>query len=261
MSEIILENDDFTIWQPACAVFKAGEADGERRIGGYCSTEHVDRQGEVVLQRGLEFDEFVKFGYFNDNHNQATAAVVGIPDKAEYRQGHGWYTEGRLLKGVKRADEIWELAKSLEPTERRLGFSIEGKVIERRDNYIVKAKIRNVAVTNAPVNTSCSWSLLSKSFHPAVVEKALSAGGLSGPGAGRVIIPQDLETGHYHKEKFEDEDGECDSCPTCGTTKHKKSRKTRKALLSLEEGMCLIKRVRPCYSDELCAKIVEFASL
>ena len=154
MSDEILQDNDFYIWQPSCVdIVKSGA--GERRIGGYCSTEHMDRQQEVVLQRGLDFDELLKYGYYNDNHNQATAAVVGVPERAEYRAGKGWYTEGYLLKGLKRADEIWELAKSLETTPRKLGFSIEGKVLERRDNYIVKAKIRNIAVTNAPVNTNC----------------------------------------------------------------------------------------------------------
>lgn len=252
--KILLDDDEFVIWQPACAIFKGGAADGERRIGGYCSTEHVDRQGEVVLQRGLDFDEFVKFGYFNDNHNQATAAVVGIPDKAEYHQGRGWYAEGSLLKGNKRADEIWELAKSLENTSRRLGFSIEGKVMERRDNYIVKAKIRNVAVTNAPVNTNCTWGLLSKSFHPEFVDKALGAGSsrsapsgpVSGMGAGRVVVPEDLEQGPYKKETFE--------CGECA------KKKVRKSVLSVEDSVELLRRIRPCYSEELCRRIAEFAS-
>ena len=133
MSDEILQDNDFYIWQPSCVdIVKSGA--GERRIGGYCSTEHMDRQQEVVLQRGLDFDELLKYGYYNDNHNQATAAVVGVPERAEYRAGKGWYTEGYLLKGLKRADEIWELAKSLETTPRKLGFSIEGKVLERRDN-------------------------------------------------------------------------------------------------------------------------------
>ena len=74
------------------------------------SIDALDKQIEAV-QKGLDFDEFVQFGYFNDNHSQATSAVVGVPDMAEYRDGKGWYTEGKLLKGFPRADEIWEAAK------------------------------------------------------------------------------------------------------------------------------------------------------
>jgi hypothetical protein len=148
----LLKTDDFTIWQPGVVEILKSEGDESseesRRIGGYCSTEHLDRQDEKVLQRGLDFREFIDYGYFNDNHNQSTTALVGVPESAEFHAGKGWYTTGHLLKGFPRADELWTLAKSLEGTRRKLGFSIEGKVLERRGNHIVKAKIRNVAVTN-----------------------------------------------------------------------------------------------------------------
>jgi hypothetical protein len=47
-------------------------------------------------------------------------------------------------------------------------------VLERDgSNRIVRAKVRNVAITNAPVNTDCLWGILSKAFAPLdVVEKA-----------------------------------------------------------------------------------------
>lgn len=244
----IFVDDEFVIWQPSCVDIVKSKDTEERRLGGYASTEHSDRQQEVVLQRGLDFDEFVRFGYFNDNHNQATGAVVGIPDKVAFHPGKGWYTEGSLLKGVKRADEIWELAKSLEGTTRKLGFSIEGKVLERRDNYIVKAKIRNVAITNAPVNTNCSWSILTKSFCPDF-ERSLGAGSarlaqasvpLEGEEAGRIVIPEDLEK-------------KC-RC-TCGGCKGA----TRKSLVEEAEGIALIQRVRPHYSVDICRKIYHYA--
>lgn len=249
MNDQLLQSDDFTIWQPSCVNIVKSKTDGERRIGGYCSTEHIDRQGEVVLQRGLDFDEFVKFGYFNDNHNQATAAVVGIPDRVEYHNGKGWYTEGTVLKGMKRSEEIWELARSLEGTNRRLGFSIEGKVLERRDNYIVKARIRNVAVTNAPVNTNCTWSVLAKAMTAG--HDLVATGGVSGD--GRPEIPQDLE----HDE--------CSGCSDCKEAhkshKHGKKCSARKSVLLDEDAsVALIQRVRPHYSEELCRKIYNYAS-
>lgn len=246
-----LKDDEFVIWQPSCVGIVKSKAGGdERRIGGYCSTEHSDRQEEVVLQRGLDFDEFVRFGYFNDNHNQATGAVVGIPDNVAFHPGKGWYAEGRILKGVKRADEIWELAKSLEDSPRKLGFSIEGKVLERKDNYIVKAKIRNVAITNAPVNTNCTWGILSKSFHPDSLDKALGAGSArsapvntpeEGEEAGRIVTPEDLEKGKCR-------------C-TCGGCKQE----TRKSMLDEADGVALIQRVRPHYSVDICRKIYHYA--
>ena len=64
---------------------KAGEKGKERRIGGMVSTDKRDRQGEVVLNRGLDFSEFVHNGWFNDNHSKETTGIVGYPIKIERR--------------------------------------------------------------------------------------------------------------------------------------------------------------------------------
>ena len=54
----------------------------ERRIGGLVSTDHMDRQGEILLAEGLDFAPFIKGGWFNDNHDKATDALVGYPEFA-----------------------------------------------------------------------------------------------------------------------------------------------------------------------------------
>ena len=120
--------DDFTdgvfnVWQPNAAELLKSDTD-QWRIGGYASTEAFDRQGESVLQKGLDFTEFVQHGYYNDNHQQHTAAAVGVPEMAQFRKGKGWWTEGYLLKGVERAQAIYNLAKALTDTSRKLGFFI-----------------------------------------------------------------------------------------------------------------------------------------
>ena len=158
--ERLLENDEFTVWAPACVevIEKAGvDLELTRPIGGWCSTQNIDRQDEVVVAQGLDFSEFVAFGYFNDNHKQETGAVLGYPRIARLEKSR-WWTEGNLLVGYPPADKVWELAKALKKSRapRNLGFSIEGKVLERNgSNRIVRAKVRNVAITNAPVNTDC----------------------------------------------------------------------------------------------------------
>ena len=133
---------------------KAGEAGKERRIGGIISTESADRHGEIVLQRGLDFKDFLKNGWFNDNHSKDTTGILGYPIKVEKVQHAGKQAhrvEGYLLPGYKPADKIWDLARSLQKTGRRLGFSIEGSVRQRtgpRENVIAEAVVRNVAITN-----------------------------------------------------------------------------------------------------------------
>ncbi len=153
-------------------VFEKASPDGhDRRIGGIVSTDHMDRQQEVLLADGLDFSPFLKGGFFNDNHDKSTDALVGYPTKAELRElpdGHkGWYVEGYMLKGSDRADRLWDLAQALQKSDRKLGFSVEGGIVERDPNEpttVRKAVVREVAITRCPVNTETSLSVLAKSL-------------------------------------------------------------------------------------------------
>lgn len=192
-------NQDFRVWLDKVAFVEKSEDDYDsRQIFGIMSSERKDRQGETVVSKGLDFQDFLTHGHFNDNHSQDTSAIVGYPQEAkfysdlsEFQEGsalkgvRGWTCKGYILKGTKRADGIWELAKALQSTpDRRLGFSIEGKVIRRSDSTIEKAKIRNVAVTNCPVNTDATWEVLEKSmYHSDIAMKSLAAGYGVSPGA------------------------------------------------------------------------------
>ena len=198
----------------------------ERRIGGIASLETKDRQGETIIQRGLDFSDFLANGWFNDNHSRATDGILGYPEKASFfRKGstlpngetapaNGHWVEGYLLS-TEKADRIWELGQALQKTKRRLGLSVEGK-IERRigPDYktIAKALVRNVAVTNCPVHAGARMDVLAKSLsaveatEPGWFEKMLGMGPASpgqadaslgpqtGMGAGRVLTGQSLES-------------------------------------------------------------------
>lgn len=191
MKPLFIGEQDFRVWLPEvdfCA--KSNDEDFDsRQMNGIMSTQRKDRQGETVFAKGLEFDEFLHNGHFNDNHSQDTSAVVGYPQAVQFHHSlekatdgrvktPGWTCSGYVIKGTKRADGIWELAQALKSIpNKRLGFSIEGKVLRRSDKTIEKAKIRNVAITNCPVNTDCTWDVLAKSFEePDMAIKAMSAG-------------------------------------------------------------------------------------
>lgn len=138
----------------AAEVFeKAGEPGKERRIGGIITTESADRQNEVVLQRGLDFSEFLANGWFNDNHSKATTDIVGYPirvEKTVYNGKPAHRVEGYLIAGHEPSDKIWKLAQALQKTGRRLGFSIEGGIGRREGpdgRTIAQAKVREVAIT------------------------------------------------------------------------------------------------------------------
>ena len=172
---------------------KSGDDFNTRQIKGVMSTSREDRQGERVIAKGLDMAEFLKNGHFNDNHSKDTSAIVGYPEEAFYSdeietpdgdRSDGWICRGYILKGTRRAGEIWELAKSLAKTpDKRLGFSIEGKVVRRKNNCIEKALIRFLAITNCPVNTDATWDVLAKSFyHDDIALKSMMAGYGAGSG-------------------------------------------------------------------------------
>jgi hypothetical protein len=210
------------------------EAGKQRRIGGLASVETRDRQGEVLLQRGLDFTDFLKAGWFNDNHSRKTTDILGYPEVVSFvRKGSilptgkvakadGHWVEGYLLD-TENADEVWKTAKALQKTKRRLGFSVEGRVRKRlgkSGSTVAKALVRNVAITNCPVNTDATMDMLAKSLQavedadPEGMEKALAmgtpdspgsapTGPQTGEGAGQVLTPESLE--HDVKPNEDDE--------------------------------------------------------
>lgn len=260
MKDFFIAENDFRVWLPnVLFVEKSEDAYDSRKIRGIMSTQRRDRQGEEVVARGLEFDEFLHHGHFNDNHSQETSAIVGYPESIRYHKdlsewgikSEGWTCEGFVLKGTKRADGIWELAKALSQVpDRKLGFSIEGKVLRRNDKTIEKAKIRNVAITNAPVNSDATWQVLSKSFESQeVAMKSLSAGVGTSPqtqSGGGALRGEDL-----------------DSEAKVTAEKKKKREDALKRAMDFDDlfkGMELVLEARPDMDEEAAALIVKHLS-
>lgn len=191
-------NDEFNFFVPLDIVKSedTNSYEGEWRISGYASRSNEDRQGDEIIQKGLDYTDFVDFGWFNYDHDNSK--ILGYPDKDKCRiDSHGFYVEGTLLKGVELAKSIWETAVALKKSNapRRLGFSIEGKTLKRNAlGQIVKAKIYNVAITANPVNPQCNWDALCKSFTDdySDIEKSLEA--VHGDSNGSVLVPESLES-------------------------------------------------------------------
>lgn len=188
--------DNFSFCLPVDIIKSENPESDEWRIGGYASTSSEDRQGDEIIQKGLDYSDFVNFGWFNYDHDNSK--ILGYPDKEKCRiDSKGFYVEGTLLKGIELARNLWNTAIALKKSgaPRKLGFSVEGKVLKRNDlGQIVKAKIYNVAVTANPVNPTCTFDALVKSFTPdqSEIEKALEAGHRDG--SGSVLIPESLES-------------------------------------------------------------------
>lgn len=199
---MIHEEQDFRFHVALDAYEKAGD-ENPMRIGGIVSTDQIDKDGERILQDGLDFQPFLNEGWFNDNHARHTGGVVGFPTDVKYvRKGeklpngkmaahNGHWAEGYLLNTDK-GREIWGLTQALKDTPRKLAFSIEGKVQKRdpRDPLtIAKATVKHVAVTHCPVNAGTELHDLTKAL---MAGSAITNPG-SSPGQGFPLRGESLE--------------------------------------------------------------------
>lgn len=139
-------------------------SDGRRWICGIASTADKDLQNEVVEQSGLDLSYFLKHGYLNNDHKPGFKNKVGQPTEAKLTKD-GLWIKGFLFKNHETADEIWELMNALDASgaQRKIGFSIQGKVVKREGNVIKRAFLTDIAVTPSPVNTS-TWAEIVKSL-------------------------------------------------------------------------------------------------
>jgi len=131
------------------------------KIGGYASSSDQDLEDESIDPYGIDTTYFLKYGYFNDDHQKGAAHKVGIPTEA-FIDSRGLYVRGYLLKDVPAAQGIYRLMQILGKGkhDRQVGFSVEGKVIEQQGGRILKCWIKDIAITANPVNTKTYAELI-----------------------------------------------------------------------------------------------------
>lgn len=173
-------SDNFNLFMPFDVIKseKGDQSEPEMRIAGYASTSDKDRQNDIIIQKGLDISNFVNYGYFNYDHN--SSVILGYPDKDKTKiDSKGFWVEGVLLPSVPLAKSLWETAVALKKSHapRKLGFSVEGKTLKKdASGRILKAAVYHVAITPSPVNTSCTWDALVKSFSDELLDKSMEAG-------------------------------------------------------------------------------------
>jgi hypothetical protein len=143
---------------------------------GICSTPDKDIEGEILIQKGLDFSPFMNTGEFNWNH--IPFAMVGVPvGKKAWFDDPVWKSQGEILGGLVAlskdgidytTDQIVNQHNALKKAgmPRGLCQSVEGKVVERSPcgHYVKKATIYNVALTFQPINGGTNVDLLAKSL-------------------------------------------------------------------------------------------------
>ena len=171
--------EDFKFWVPAQALSKSRSSkedkSGKRWIQGVASTDDKDLQGEVVVQKGIDFSYFLKHGYFNSDHKKGVEFKVGHPTNARITKAGLWVKGYLYPKGVKpEADKLWNHMEAVDKTgDRTVGFSIEGKIQRKSGNRITKCWVQDIAITPCPVNTK-SWLEMVKSLSQDVEPKELT---------------------------------------------------------------------------------------
>lgn len=207
-----LENLDksFSFFIPA-TLEKGKDANGNEtmRIKGIASDLVEDTDGQTLDPSGFDLTPFLTKGFLNWDHmaKKSASAIIGEPDLAKIvNNGKQLYIEGFLYPDSDEAKATYKLAQVLEKNSktRRLGFSIEGQVLEKdaiNPNWIKRARITSVAITPMPKNPNTlmqimkgetSSPLMSNEYDnevQEVLDKAVSAEGLSNEG----VLPEDVE--------------------------------------------------------------------
>lgn len=139
---------------------KAKDKEGNEvmKIAGIASTNDKDSQNEILEPSGFDLKKFLSKGLINWHHQTKNnpEAIIGEPTKA-YIKDNKMYLEAVLYSDSEMAQKVYKTAQTLEKSSgtRRLGFSIEGKPVERdpfNKSRITKAEITGCAITYAPIN-------------------------------------------------------------------------------------------------------------
>lgn len=172
------QQDKFNFFVPF-ELAKGSNQGQEMYIKGVCSSEVEDSDGETLVPAGFDVSPLLATGFLNYNHQSGknASAIIGEPTKAEIiNNGKDLYIEGFLYPDSDEAKAVYKLAKTLEKNspKRRLGFSIEGKAIEKdplNPKRITKARITGVAITACPKNPNTLLSIVKGEYAEAFVEE------------------------------------------------------------------------------------------
>jgi len=210
-----IQEDNFNLFAPINFI-KGKDSKGNTlmKMSGIASTSSKDADDEFLDPKGFELDYFLNFGYMNWNHqsNKNPLAIIGKPTSAKISKGQ-MILECELFNHNPLAKDVYKLAEVLKTQGLNLGFSIEGKVIERDKKdpkKVLKAKITGCAITPNPKNQDSIANIvkgydegdldLIKGMYSAYEEsteeerkKALTAGSESGTAISKESLDGDIK--------------------------------------------------------------------
>ncbi len=151
------KNTPFVMWAEIDHVEKAGPKSGRAIIQGVASTEAVDADGEVIVQKGIDWSWFMNHGFITLEHPVGIANIIGAPLKIKptmVKGEKGTMLVAELFLDDPTGKQVFSKAQMLKKTksDRKLGFSIEGRATKRNGNQIVESKVMSVAISPVPKN-------------------------------------------------------------------------------------------------------------
>lgn len=196
-------NDNIEFYCPL-NISKAKDAEGNEvmRLAGIASTFDEDADGEFLDPSGFVLEDFSNFGLVNWHHGSSDSprTIIGEPHKAEITK-KGLYVEVDLYPSSKMAREVYELAEVMkaDSKKRKLGFSIEGTVIERdltNQKIVKKALITGLAITHMPKNAQTFAEIIKACVTGKLgnVQKSL------GTVEAEAVIPESVDNGKKKKK-------------------------------------------------------------
>lgn len=149
--------DNFRFWMPA-EIEKAVDEKTKKTklyLAGFASSNRKDTDGEN-LEQNFDINYLVERGIVNWNHSKDPDHVIGEPAQVKFVKGNLW-VKSMMYEDQPMAQKVMNLAEVFRKnsSKRKLGYSIEGKVLERDPNdasRVLKALITNIAVTVNPKN-------------------------------------------------------------------------------------------------------------
>lgn len=152
------------------ALCKGASASVDDRLGlieGFATTEHLDLDGEVVEQAGLDWSGCRHLTLEHPKtHLNVIGEVLGTEPRTTPDGLAGTYLKGGLYRKLPAGQKVFDHALGIAKSggTSPFGFSVEGPPdgLVRRGNRIVKARVTSVAVTMGPRNQQAMWSPMMK---------------------------------------------------------------------------------------------------
>jgi hypothetical protein len=209
---------------PVIVKARAPEASGRRIVEVEASTEEVDADGDIVLQKALldSAASFIANGHLDIDHKSEFGERLGIADPASYivgrplnvtsRPGNRTFVEGEISRSLdgsfdpvrNRFDELWDSLRREPPVQwfsSIYGFPTDvddctaaACTGTRASRFVIKAiDWRSLAFTRSPKNTALSSPtriVTAKAFMAELLAKAVPPGP---PVTPLLAVPQTMD--------------------------------------------------------------------